>query len=51
MKFEKIRKLEKATQGYRQKLSKEKDPIKRQQLQIKCSINDLKIKMEKLKKN
>ena len=49
MNYDKIRKLEKTNQGYRQKLNKEKDSRKREELQLKIGINQYRIRIEKLK--
>ena len=45
----KINKLVKTNQGYRQKLTKEKDSKKREELQLKIGINEYRIRIEKLK--
>jgi hypothetical protein len=49
MNYTKINKLEKTNQGYRQKLAKEKDSKKREELQLKIGINEYRVRIEKLK--
>ncbi len=49
MNYKKIDKLEKTNQGYKEKLTKEKDVKKKEELQLKIGINEYRIRLEKLK--
>jgi hypothetical protein len=49
MNYERIKKMEKSNQGFREKMKTEKDYKKREVLVLKIKINEFKIKLERLK--
>ena len=50
MDFDKIRCINNRISKNREKLNKEKDPNKRERLNLKLKIDEFKIKLERLKK-
>jgi hypothetical protein len=50
MNYERVKRMEKSNQRFKEKVRTEKDYKKREELGLKIKINEFKIKLERLKK-